>query len=103
MDKKFELGQIVVTNSVDTRIKEDKTFEKFVQMSLGRYANCDWGDTCKEDSKLNDNALKEDDRLFAVYKYKKTGEEILMATEWNRHTTAVMFADDFPFQKIIDI
>lgn len=41
--EKFELGNVVITESISTRMKEDKHFDIFVKCSLGRYKNCDWG------------------------------------------------------------
>ncbi len=95
MDRKFELGQTVVTAAVDARMKEDKGFAVFVQMSLGRYVQCDWGDTCEEDKQTNEDSLRDGERLLAVYTYRKTGETIWIITEWDRSVTTILFPSDY--------
>lgn len=92
--RKFELGQTVVTAAIDVRMKEDKAFERFVRTSLGRYINCDWGDTCEEDKQSNEDALKDGDRLLAVYKYN-ADTEIWIITEWDRSVTTILFPSDY--------
>lgn len=93
MNRKFELGRTVVTAAIDARMNEDKAFARFVQMSLGRYIDCDWGDTCDEDKKSNDDALKYGDRLLAVYKHGD--DTIWIITEWDRSATTVLFPEDY--------
>lgn len=92
---KFELGQVVVTAGVDIMMKNDMSFQKFVQMSLGKYTQCDWGDTCAEDRKSNDEALKDDERIIAVYIYKKTNTRIWIITEWDRSVTTILFPNEY--------
>lgn len=54
---KFELGNIYTTAAVfDCMCIEDK-FGFFVENSLNRFKNCDWGDSDKEDKTLNDEAV----------------------------------------------
>lgn len=91
---KFPLGQLLVTAGVDQKTKEDKGFYIFVSTSLGRYTQCDWGDTCKEDKKLNDNAVKSgDDRILAVYKYYDI--TIWIITERDRSATTILFPEEY--------
>jgi hypothetical protein len=45
---KFELGQVVCTSGIYSKIESDLQFKKFVEESLLKYINRDWGDTCKE-------------------------------------------------------
>ncbi len=92
---KFELGEIVVTRGVDERMKADQKFNRFVQMSLGRYANCDWGDTCDEDSALNDEATIEGKRILAVYIMPDTNVAIWIITERDRSTTTLLFPKEY--------
>lgn len=94
MAKKFELGQTVVTAAIDARMKADEMFKGFVMHSLARYVECDWGDTCDEDKQSNEDALKDGDRLLAVYKYKDD-TTIWIITEWDRSATTVLFPSDY--------
>lgn len=95
MNRKFELGRTVVTAAINARMDTDKDFERFVQMSLGRYINCDWGDTCEEDKQVNEDSLRDGERLLAVYIYPKTGEKIWIITEWDRSTTTILYPSDY--------
>ncbi len=46
---KFELGRTVMTKGVARRMEEHPDFRSFVNDSIERYSNCDWGETCDED------------------------------------------------------
>lgn len=87
---RFETGQIVATNGINEEMKMSVEFTEFVLGSLNRYLNCDWGDLCKEDKKLNDSAVKNnDDRIVARY------ESIYIITEWDRSVTTILFVDEY--------
>ncbi len=92
---KFELGRLVLTIGVDKKMKEDSSFKNFVQVSLGRYVQCDWGDTCDEDKQTDDVALKNGERILAVYKHEKSGTKIWIITEWDRSVTTILFPDEY--------
>lgn len=92
MDAKFELGFLVMTREVALR-RENKDFDKFVNDSIARYAQCDWGDTCDEDKKTNDAAIKDNDRILAVYKYENT--TIWIITECDRSVTTILFPSEY--------
>lgn len=93
MDTRFELGFLVMTREVALR-RENKDFDKFINDSIARYAQCDWGDTCDEDKMTNDYAVKNNDRILAVYKYNDT-TTIWIITEWNRSVTTVLFPSEY--------
>lgn len=93
--KKFELGQLVVTRAVADRMQTDEKFTRFVQLSLGKYINCDWGSMVDEDKSMNDAAVKSgEDRIHASY-VDKTGDKIWIITEWDRSVTTVLFPSDY--------
>ena len=59
-----------------------------------KYINCDWGDTCKEDVELNDNAVENNnDRILAVYETSQG--KIFIITEWDRSYTTIMFSHEY--------
>lgn len=95
MNKKFELGNTVVTAAVDTAMKSNSAFDRFVKTCLGRYANADWGDTCAEDRKTNDKALINGERILAVYIYPKSKIKIWIITESDRSATTVLFPSEY--------
>lgn len=97
MKSKFLLGQLVCTRGVADRIKEDREFAQFVNRSLGRYTNADWGEMDASDLKQNDDALKNgDNRLFAAYKNNEHPDwKIWIITEWDHSATTVLFPDEY--------
>lgn len=95
MANKFELGKTVVTKGVDELMNGDPGFKRFVMTCLGRYVNCDWGDTCDEDRVSNDDAIKNGERILAVYIYPKTGDKIWIITEWDRSVTTILFPSEY--------
>lgn len=66
----FSLGLLVCTNRINDKIEQDNEFKKFVEESLVRYTSSDWGDTCNEDVKMNNDAIRNGDRILAVYTQK---------------------------------
>lgn len=96
MTSKFKLGQIVCTYGIDDNMEMDCDFRTFVMRSLRYFKQCNWGDTCDEDKKLNDKAVKNgDERILAVYTYPKTKEKIWIVTEADRSTTTVLFPSEY--------
>lgn len=89
MDK-FELGQLVVTDGVNTKMKADPGFDAFVKTSLGRFKRCDWGTLCDEDKAECDKAVKNGDQMI-MGAYARDGEEIWIITEWNHSATTILF------------
>ena len=94
MDAKFELGRVVITKSAAERLENDDEFYAFVEESLARYTHGDWGDTCDEDKKTNDAAIKDNDRILAVYKYNDT-TTIWIITECDRSVTTILFPSEY--------
>lgn len=96
-EHKFELGRTVVTRGVHEMMQTNQTFKHFVERSLGRHANADWGDLCEEDSALNDEALTSgEDRLFSSYTFdKKNDIRIWIITEWDRSVTTILFPHEY--------
>lgn len=93
--KKFDLGRMVVTKGVGEKMKEDRSFQVFVQVSIGKYVHRDWGQTCDEDAKANNRAIQNGERIRAVYKQPKTGITIRIITEADRSVTTILFPDEY--------
>lgn len=80
-------------------------FKNFVNTSLERFLNGDWGEMDSEDDKKqNDDALeawkKEDqdnyNRILAVYKTDLVEEgKIWIIEEWNRSVITILFPSDY--------
>ena len=69
----LNMGQIVVTKSINNYMVADIVFTREIADALKRYANKDWGDLDSEDKQFNDNALNypEDWYLLAAYNTSK--------------------------------
>lgn len=93
--KKFNLGQVVITKDIEEKMKEDRSFRVFVQVSIGRYVHRDWGQTCDEDAKANNRAIQNGERIRAVYKQLRTDTTIWIITEADRSVTTIMFPDEY--------
>ena len=91
---KFKMGTLCMTKGIGARMHKDEDFSKFVINSYLRYSKCDWGDLCKEDKKMNDSAVKNnDDRIVARYNYKD--DNIYIITEWDRSATTILFTSEY--------
>ena len=86
-------SQLVVTRAVHNRIEKDDKFAKGVFSSLRRYYSGDWGDLCDEDRQMNDNALKDGERIVAVYNIGD--DKIYIITEWDRSVTTILFPSEY--------
>ena len=91
---KFELGKVVMTIAVHDKYRDDRTFATFVNRSLGRYIQSDWGDTYEEDREQNDISVAEGKRILAVYKYNDD-TTIWIITEWDRSVTTILFPHEY--------
>lgn len=86
----MKTGQWVMTRGISEKIKESEDFARFIMSCVNKYVKQDWGDTCKEDWELNDNAVKYDnDRIVARY------DNIFIITEWDRSVTTILFTDEY--------
>ncbi|MDP8189083.1 hypothetical protein QJU87_04285 [Pasteurella skyensis] len=60
---------------------------------LNRFAQKDWGNLCKDDVRLNEEALKNNGRLLGSYTINSN--VIYIITEADRSCTTVLFADEY--------
>lgn len=95
MNKLFELGKLYITFGINREMAKDKKFSDFVCSSLVRYIKGDWGDTCDEDSHMNDEAVKNGERILAVYTMPSTDKTIWIITEWDRSATTILFPSEY--------
>lgn len=94
--KKFELGQTLMTIGIADRMKEDADFGWFVQVSLLRHENGDWGNLCEEDVRTNLHALQNGDRLMSVYnRMNYPSDTIWIITEADRSATTVLYPHEY--------
>jgi hypothetical protein len=92
--RKFEIGQLIVTDAVVNGFENDEEFRAFVYASFIRYCANDWGDLEREDAKINRRNVKHGGELGGRYVEKEKGWEIWILTTPTRDRTIVTFPDN---------
>ena len=77
------LNEIYITSGIQSKIKESTKFCEEFSKLVRKFFDRDWGDTCKSDCLLNDQAIKTKDRIVALY---KTSEGNVFAITEYGHT-----------------
>jgi hypothetical protein len=90
---KFSLGKIYSSAGVNEMMIRDPSFKQFVNRSLARHVEGDWGDLCEEDKKENELSLREGFRLLSAYKNDE--HKIWIITEADRSVTTVLFPEEY--------
>jgi len=87
---KFRLGKLVATPGALSALTEaGQSPMQFVS----RHLQADWGECCPEDMRANENALRNGDRLFSVYKTAK-GVKLWVITEADRSSSCVLLPEE---------
>lgn len=89
----MKIGNLYMTRGINDKVADDSAFAKFILNAISKYKNQDWGDTCPEDKKLNDEAVNTENRIVAKYKYKDS--PVFIITEWNKENTTILFCDEY--------
>lgn len=95
---KFHPGKILMTSGVNERSTNDENFVMFVNDSIKRHLNCDWGDMDQEDKESNDLGLNKEcpDRLFSSYIFNNNEhDKIWIITEYSREYTTILFPSEY--------
>lgn len=96
MKKQFEIGQLVATAAVHSKMKSDDDFYRFCITSFYRHSKGDWGDLSDEDKQMNDVAVECGDRILSSYRYNDDPEmRIWIITESDRSVTTILFPSDY--------
>ena len=90
---KFSLGKLVMTRAVHDKMNSDIDFAIGVLDSMEKYRSCDWGDLSESDQAENEHALKEGERIFALYNIGN--EKVYIITEWDRSVTTILFPYEY--------
>jgi hypothetical protein len=95
----FASGPLFMTAGVSSACGEDPVFAQFLNYSIKRHLNCDWGDVDPEDKESNFQALENGGRLFSVYKplftIGKYSDKIWVITEADRSSTTILFPSEY--------
>ena len=94
MTTKFVLGKTVMTRGVADRMAQDAIFATFCYVCLKNHSQGDWGELSQDDTKANDCALVQGERLLSAY-YGADGTKIWIITEWDRSATTILFPDEY--------
>lgn len=89
----LELGNVVVTSGVANWLDELRGRVCDVAAVIKRHASGDWGEVCEEDSKSNDFAAKNDERILSAYTVD--GRKLWVITECDRSVTTVLFPEEY--------
>lgn len=99
-ERKFELGQVVMTRGVADLLAGDEPDEGPCQERLEELRGCiarhhsgDWGEVCDDDKRLNDEALQYGSRLLSAYTLG--GDQIWVITEADRSSTTVLLPGEY--------
>ena len=96
MASNFKYGQVVATCGVANLINSKNAFHAFVNKSITRHLNGDWGDLCEEDKCLNDKAVTSGSRILSAYECPFNEEwKIWIITEADRSATTVLFPHEY--------
>jgi hypothetical protein len=88
---KFKLGKLVSTPGALAALTEAGQYPMHF---VSRHLQGDWGDCCMEDRQANEDALRNGDRLFSVYRTAK-GIKIWVITEADRSSTCVLLPEEY--------
>jgi hypothetical protein len=83
------LGQLVMTPGVETEIPIEEILSALRRHELG-----DWGEVPPEDSRANDRALRDGERLLSAYT-SAGGVRFWIITEADRSSTCILLPDEY--------
>lgn len=89
----MEYGRILVTRGIAIEAEESPAFAREVAVAFNRYRQGDWGDLCREDKDLNNQAVENEGRILAAYQTSKG--KIWIITEWDRSSTTILFPEEY--------
>lgn len=78
--KFFNMGQVVITRSINDIIVAEQKFAVEVAVALQRFAVKDWGDLDAEDKQTNEDALNYPDDLYLMGAYNTSKGRIWIIT-----------------------
>jgi len=88
---KFALGQIVATPGSLAIMEEAGHIPPEF---LLRHKYGDWGELDPEDRKVNEYALKHEQRLLSAY-HTRLDEKLWIITEWDRSATTLLLPEEY--------
>lgn len=92
---RFPLGQCVMTPGIEELILHDGLINGISSPAglMERHQSGDWGDVDPFDAQANEDALKEDARIFSVYQLGDV--QVWVITEADRSSTCVLLPGEY--------
>ena len=81
---KLTLGQVVITHGAAEVLSHNE-----IQRAITRHIIGDWGELCREDWELNNEAVRDGFRVMSSYQSGK-GKKFWIITEWDRSVTTIL-------------
>ena len=94
---KFKLGKTVITPGAIDALKNSN---QLPEIFLKKHLYGDWGDICKEDADLNNEAIAHEGnidkqmRVMSVYKTSRN-QTVWIITEWTREVTTLLLPSEY--------
>ena len=89
VNPRFNPGRVMITRNAKEALPPSE-----VNTAINRHLRGDWGDVCDSDGKLNDDALRNGDRIFSVY-HTADSVKFWIITESDRSATTVLLPSDY--------
>lgn len=83
------LGQTVMTRGVAQHFADPTP----LRTVLARHQRGDWGEVRADDARLNDEAVRDGDRVLSAYTVD--GVRLWVITEADRSTTTILFPEEY--------
>ena len=85
--------EVYQTCGINEAIASDELFTSEIEVAFSKFRSNDWGDTCKSDKQLNNNALKSGNRIVALYNTSKG--RVFIITEYGHMVTTILFGYEY--------
>lgn len=89
VNPRFHPGRLMITRNAKDVLPHSE-----VSAAINRHLHGDWGDVCPSDGALNEEALRNGDRLFSVY-HTAGDVKFWIITESDRSATTVLLPSDY--------
>ncbi len=91
----FDLGKVTATVGIMLQTRIDGGFELFVNESLERFKNLDWGGVAEVERCMNERRIEaQTGVIYGIYTYLNSGVQIWIATDFDKGFTKICLSDE---------